>query len=589
MKTKIFTTFSLLIILLASCAFNEKSSGKSSLSFSIPQETLVKIAEKRHVISPSLNYTPPRIYKNEVNNQTEETETLKITAELTGSSSGTQTKNSSADFESIYKTSDISFTFSDLDSRDTYKITVNVYDSYFGEDYLIYTGTTENIELQKNQPTTVTVKLSYAEQEPEQEEGFTTSIVLYNKIAAVMNGDGTVKTPANYAMYKFDKDFLESGTQTSPTKTFSEGKTFTDFVIDTNDFVYYTDGEKLYCEAYEEPEIATLDISSAVTDIKLYKDKTGLIFYAGFAEGNIIINAYDVGFGTNATMISEQIADSSIDTSEFFDFATNLEKTNYDEVNNISVYEGYIYIAVKGQESGICFVKIPMKYTANYNNGNYIETIELENTTDKIESIKLSEKDGAFTSSITAKGKITDMILQNEYLYALFSESSVQTDSSIQEADSSLIFKHYARGALIRISPNNFTKEETNILGDSSIASNSPIRFSSEDGNFNMSLYQATNNFFGPQKFIAIKPKKLVISDDGRKFFYDEEKSKFCYKNINQVIIFDEETSVSTAYTINATQNIKFDTETTERIDYIYSGSPYTNDTVATCENADEE
>ena len=59
MKTKIFTAFSLLMILLASCAFNEKSSGKSSLSFSIPQETLVKIAEKRHVISPSLNYTPP--------------------------------------------------------------------------------------------------------------------------------------------------------------------------------------------------------------------------------------------------------------------------------------------------------------------------------------------------------------------------------------------------------------------------------------------------------------------------------------------------------------------------------------------------
>ena len=51
--------------------------------------------------------------------------------------------------------------------------------------------------------------------------------------------------------------------------------------------------------------------------------------------------------------------------------------------------------------------------------------------------------------------------------------------------------------------------------------------------NYNSGLY-------GPQKFIAIKPKKLVISDEGMCFYTDSNEA-LCYKNVNRVVNIDLE------------------------------------------------
>lgn len=45
--------------------------------------------------------------------------------------------------------------------------------------------------------------------------------------------------------------------------------------------------------------------------------------------------------------------------------------------------------------------------------------------------------------------------------------------------------------------------------------------------------------FFGPVKFIAIKPKKLVIADDGIAFYTDNDLLK--YKNVNRIVTVDLE------------------------------------------------
>ena len=45
--------------------------------------------------------------------------------------------------------------------------------------------------------------------------------------------------------------------------------------------------------------------------------------------------------------------------------------------------------------------------------------------------------------------------------------------------------------------------------------------------------------FFGPVKFIAIKPKKLVIADDGIAFYTDNDFLK--YKNVNRIVTVDLE------------------------------------------------
>ncbi len=50
----------------------------------------------------------------------------------------------------------------------------------------------------------------------------------------------------------------------------------------------------------------------------------------------------------------------------------------------------------------------------------------------------------------------------------------------------------------------------------------------------------ATEYFYGPKKFIAVKPKKLIIADDGLAF-YTNDDGVFCYKNVNRVVTVDLE------------------------------------------------
>ena len=51
---------------------------------------------------------------------------------------------------------------------------------------------------------------------------------------------------------------------------------------------------------------------------------------------------------------------------------------------------------------------------------------------------------------------------------------------------------------------------------------------------------QVNSAFYGPKKFIAIKPKKLVIADEGC-FFYTDSNNAFCFKNVNRVVTVDLE------------------------------------------------
>lgn len=55
----------------------------------------------------------------------------------------------------------------------------------------------------------------------------------------------------------------------------------------------------------------------------------------------------------------------------------------------------------------------------------------------------------------------------------------------------------------------------------------------------------ASKYFYGPSKFIAVKPKKLVIADEGYAFYTD--KDAYCFKNVNRIVEIDLETFAFTA------------------------------------------
>ncbi|MBR4790390.1 MAG: hypothetical protein IK024_05805 [Treponema sp.] len=68
-----------------------------------------------------------------------------------------------------------------------------------------------------------------------------------------------------------------------------------------------------------------------------------------------------------------------------------------------------------------------------------------------------------------------------------------------------------------------------------------------------------TIHFFGPQKILAIKPKKLIIADEGYAFYADENDA-IRYKNVNRVVTIDLEKFSATV----SNTNEKFDSESND-------------------------
>jgi hypothetical protein len=77
---------------------------------------------------------------------------------------------------------------------------------------------------------------------------------------------------------------------------------------------------------------------------------------------------------------------------------------------------------------------------------------------------------------------------------------------------------------------------------------------------------QANSAFYGPKKFIAIKPKKLVIADEGC-FFYTDSNDAFCFKNVNRVVTVDLE-----SFAISAVDDVSVTFGEDESSDMVSSG-----------------
>lgn len=67
---------------------------------------------------------------------------------------------------------------------------------------------------------------------------------------------------------------------------------------------------------------------------------------------------------------------------------------------------------------------------------------------------------------------------------------------------------------------------------------------------FNAPTYETQKAFFGPKRFIAIKPKKLVIADNGT-FCYKDTDDEYYYKAINRIVTVDLE-----SFAISSTQKV---------------------------------
>ena len=475
----------------------------------------------------------------------------------------------------------IDFKFTDLIVSETYSINVKAYLTYDGGELLAYEGSAENIKISVGENKLVKITLKGTDEYSDYYDSLSTYIVLYNNI----NGDNDEK----FDIYAFPKDFLTSGSQAAPVLTAENVDNFVDFMIAEDNTLYWTDGYDIYTNYSDTP--LTIDYGDSMygvdaEDVKLYVDDDGLIFIGGYKDSGFTIGVYDTNqnkFFNAAKVNLEGALNPSGTIKNCFDFATNVELVQSDDPDTIE-YDGYLYISFSFSNNNtdyIAFAQVPMTvmthknehgipyddiYVYDYAEGNAPNPINLISFYD----VAYSNGTNEFAASLTKDAAITDMIYHNGDLYALLREMKI-TDSQIYGAPMELTYTSYARGALVKINnpeiEGNFKSSSVQLLGDSSC--NTPWTFNNgqeEDSRRTWKFYQPSKNgsFYGPQKFIGIRPNELIIADDG--LFFWEENGTYKFKNINYAIIYNERTNQADEHSISSSLPIFFNEEIEEDI-----------------------
>ena len=195
---------------------------------------------------------------------------------------------------------------------------------------------------------------------------------------------------------------------------------------------------------------------------------------------------------------------------------------------------------------------------------------------------------GLFDAGLTNYPEITDVLYQDGNVYVLVSEKNTSIDENMPGTDT---YNYTSKGAVIRVSASTkvvsaplglvttpidtssgymyaysddnpaehlFTSnaDYTNTANwlKISCSSTKTLSYSSNTiGDCLPKLYAPTSlnddtTFFGPTKFIAITPKKLVIADDGFAF-YTDLNGGYCNRNANRVVEVDLENFAITKVT----------------------------------------
>ena len=220
---------------------------------------------------------------------------------------------------------------------------------------------------------------------------------------------------------------------------------------------------------------------------------------------------------------------------------------------------------------------------------NRIDEYTVENRVD-IDKRTTSDNPQLLSLSINGDFSITDMIYQDGSVYMLVN----QFDLEVNEWTDKNIF---SRGCVVKynlwnkqlkkvgMSENEMNPEKMYIVGVTPNGENvrpynaadNPQYLTvqkSENGlgeNVPNAIYSpeslngllSTTEFYGPKKFIAIKPKKLIISDNGLAF-YTDAAGCYRYKNVNRVVTVDlEKFAVSEVNEISSEKEITFDFDKT--------------------------
>lgn len=200
-----------------------------------------------------------------------------------------------------------------------------------------------------------------------------------------------------------------------------------------------------------------------------------------------------------------------------------------------------------------------------YSNNVYFASVDISNVEDGGE-IAISPTLITIEGNLWFQPAVRDIIYQDSCVYFLFDNSYLTSDSLV--ASSGALVKYdtftgqFSTCGMISeyqvLKAKFFAKvyegEEFRIIYEDQECTK--IRFVEKKFPVPpVSETLSTKYFYGPQRFVGIKPKKLVISDEGVAFYTDADGSNY-YKNVNRVVIVDLETfAMESSYEVDASFN----------------------------------
>ena len=181
------------------------------------------------------------------------------------------------------------------------------------------------------------------------------------------------------------------------------------------------------------------------------------------------------------------------------------------EISSFAVHNGTVYLAMPELTEQVSLIH--NIYTADCPDSNVSAVIT------PLKDIE----DLAGAAGISDNAVISDMSVVDGALYVLFREVSYNEESS---SNFSNLTDNYSRGGVIKLNiTGNVSVDTNNVSVDTNFGTGGILGWTTEsagtvsEGQDTYNCYWpapgSTDRFYGPSRFIAVAPKKLVIADDG--------------------------------------------------------------------------
>ena len=322
----------------------------------------------------------------------------------------------------------------------------------------------------------------------------------------------------------------------------SEAKNYSDFTIGGPDFFYYLakkeDGNPILTKSND----SALN-KNALIDIGANKAEINQIYYD--SDSNKLHGlSYKTVAGTYYCEFAEDLEiKSKIPTKKSYQYSHSTYYKICDfavDCNNLYI----TYFTAEVNDQNNVTAKTDIYNLSNYGDSNDVledpSTVDLFSFTDT-DFISYCNQGNNPHDYEKFEYSINDMIVVDGKLYILWNRLS---ENTYDVYDSDNPSSYYSYGGVLCYDPEKGQPIE--LFDNLDSLDNKGISLSDYSGNTSeaiVKVYQPeskknTTALFGPTKFIAIKPKKLVFADEGI-FVYNDENNNAKYKNVNRVVEID--------------------------------------------------